>query len=381
MFNIHVILRMNQNTNETMKRVPMSITSTSPISSSSSSSSSSRVHSRDHSPPPDLLWISKQQQQHPLAHTHPLKNTVRANNNGVRYKFDGKQWRALCQSADGCECRNLAFRSSLCQKHFYKSHLLKRPYKKSGSHSAAIRGMPPLALRRPINHPQYHPMNEHTYEEGEDSIEVLENNEFKLTKPGNCNKVSKNESEQEFTYFSIDCDSQFEPYTHELQPIESKSCSQMNRMNSTSNEILVSKESENPSFNISMLKITESIRSGLPPLTRTEEKSLANELIIQLPNDISFSMAEQIARRRACEIVMDNYSHQLFPTNIICEWFYDFLLRNPRLPIHFPAWFSSVKSTIPSTDQIIDIKIWELGLVTRSVIASSSSYSTSSSSP
>jgi len=119
---------------------------------------------------------------------------------------------------------------------------------------------------------------------------------------------------------------------------------------------------------------------GLPPLTRTEEKSLANELIIQLPADASFSLAEQIARRRACEIVMDNYSHRLLPTNVASEWFYDFLLRNPRLPIHFQSWFSSVKPTIPSSDQIIDIKIWQLGLVTRSIIPSSS-ISTSSSSP
>lgn len=124
-----------------------------------------------------------------------------------------------------------------------------------------------------------------------------------------------------------------------------------------------------------MPKISESLRLGIPPLTRTEEKSLANELISQLPRDISFTIGEQIARRRVCEIVYDNYSNRILPCNISSEWFYDFLLHNPRIPIHFQSWFSSIKSTLPLSDQPIDIKIWELGLVTRSVLLSSSSSS------
>ncbi|CAF3314173.1 unnamed protein product [Rotaria socialis] len=50
------------------------------------------------------------------------------------------------------------------------------------------------------------------------------------------------------------------------------------------------------------------------------------------------------------------------------ERFYDFLFRKSRVPIHFQTWFSSVKSTLPSSDQLIEIKIWELGLVTRSIV-------------
>lgn len=154
----------------------------------------------------------------------------------------------------------------------------------------------------------------------------------------------------------------------------------MKRLDSTNNDSVTSNESENTSLNISIPKVTESIRLGLPPLTRTEEKSLANELIIQLPTDASLSMAEHLARRRACDIVMDNYSQNLPSINITFEWFYDFLLRNPRVPIHFQSWFSSIKPTMPSTDLLIDIKIWELGLITRSIIPSSS-ISSSSSSP
>jgi hypothetical protein len=91
-------------------------------------------------------------------------------------------------------------------------------------------------------------------------------------------------------------------------------------------------------------------------------------------------MAEQLARRRACDIVIDNYSQQFSSINIASEWFYDFLLRNPRVPIHFQTWFSSIKSTMPSSDLLMDIKLWELGLITRSIIPSSS-FSSSSSSP
>ena len=134
-------------------------------------------------------------------------------------------------------------------------------------------------------------------------------------------------------------------------------------------------------MSITTPKISESIHLDVPSLTRTEEKSLANELIHQLPMDTTFSIGEQIARRRACEIVYDNYSHRILPGNISSEWFYDFLLRNPRVPIHFQSWFSSIKSILPSSDQLIDIKIWQLGLVTRSVLLSSSISISSSSSP
>lgn len=131
-----------------------------------------------------------------------------------------------------------------------------------------------------------------------------------------------------------------------------------------------------------MRPITDSIRIGIPPLTRTEEKSLANEMIMQLPSDVTSSMAEQWTHHRACEIVFDNYSQRLLSNQISPEWFYDFLLRNPRVPMHFHVWFSSFPSHLPTTDQLLEIKKWELGLISRSI--STSSFPTtppSSSSP
>lgn len=165
-----------------MKRIPMPIQPPPPPPPPPSSSSSSSIHPGSNSPMPDLLWISKQQQQHPSTHAHPLKNTIRVNSNGIRYKFDGKQWRPLCESPDGYECRNLAFRSSLCQKHFYKLHLFKRPYTKNGS-------VPPLSSKRPVSNSyeySHHHSNEHDDIENEqemyeddDSIQVLENSDVR----------------------------------------------------------------------------------------------------------------------------------------------------------------------------------------------------------
>jgi hypothetical protein len=180
---------MNQPSTEAMKRIPLPVA---PISPS--------IHPENDSSMPDLLWISKQQQQHPSTHAHPLKNTIRVSSNGIRHKFDGKHWRPLCESPDGYECRNLAFRSSLCQKHFYKAHLFKRSYDKNGSLPSSSPGMSTNLIKRPLSHSfehqqqhhhhhhhHHHPQNGHynvennhadMYEE-DDSIQVLDNNDVR----------------------------------------------------------------------------------------------------------------------------------------------------------------------------------------------------------
>lgn len=149
------------------------------------------------------------------------------------------------------------------------------------------------------------------------------------------------------------------------------------RSESANSECNISNESKSSNAASQIPKLAESIHLGTPTLTRTEEKSLANELIAQLPTDTSFAVGEQTARQRVCEIIFDNYAQKIPMDNISPDWFYDFLLRNPRVPINFQSWFSSVQSTLPRSDQLIDIKMWELGLITRSFL-SSSSVSTSS---
>ncbi|CAF1303687.1 unnamed protein product [Adineta steineri] len=376
---------MHQVPNETMKRFSIS-SSTMPVRPSTKNRV---VH--------DLLWISKQQQQHPSINAHPLKNTIRINSRGVRFKFDGKQWRPLCQSSDGYECRNLAFRSSLCQKHFYKVHLIKRPYAQKSSTPSQFSDIPPISLKRPLpsEYEKHHHFEhqkskedndelEENYENDDNSIEVIENHDAIVS------KQETSHSRSEYSFFTIDCDPQtvtdvsiINQVKSELSttPYISRTEVLTKYSDSINTESSISNESESSNLNISIPKIIETIRSDIPPLTRTEEKSLANELISQLPADAPLLVGEQMIRRRVCEIVFDNYSQKLTLGNISSEWFYDFLLRNPRIPIHFQTWFSSVKSTLPLSDQLIDIKLWELGLITRSVISSSSISTSSSSSP
>ncbi|CAF3828803.1 unnamed protein product [Adineta steineri] len=376
---------MHQVPNETMKRFSIS-SSTMPVRPSTKNRV---VH--------DLLWISKQQQQHPSINAHPLKNTIRINSRGVRFKFDGKQWRPLCQSSDGYECRNLAFRSSLCQKHFYKVHLIKRPYAQKSSTPSQFSDIPPISLKRPLpseyekhHHFEHHKSKEdndeleENYENDDNSIEVIENHDAIVS------KQETSHSRSEYSFFTIDCDPQTVTDVSIINQVKSElsTTPYISRTevltkypDSINTESSISNESESSNLNISVPKIIETIRSDIPPLTRTEEKSLANELISQLPADAPLLVGEQMIRRRVCEIVFDNYSQKLTLGNISSEWFYDFLLRNPRIPIHFQTWFSSVKSTLPLSDQLIDIKLWELGLITRSVISSSSISTSSSSSP
>jgi hypothetical protein len=151
---------MHRVPNETMKHISIPLSSKNPASQ-------------------DLLWISKEQQQHPSIYAHPLKNTIRVNSRGIRCKFDGKQWRTLCQSQDGYECRNIVFRSSLCQKHFYKIHLFKRPYT-----STKFPAIPPISLKRSLvsEHQEKHETNDELEDiyGDDDSIEVIENNDVNI---------------------------------------------------------------------------------------------------------------------------------------------------------------------------------------------------------
>ncbi|CAF1396258.1 unnamed protein product [Adineta ricciae] len=329
----------------------------------------------------DLLWISKQQQQqHPLLHAHPLKNTIRVNSRGIRFKFDGKQWRPLCQSLDECECRNLAFRSSLCQKHFYKAHLCKRPYTHKIFPSFKAQQIAPASHERLLpneydrssqqEEKQVRVLSKEVYHEDENSIEVIEDHDGLVSKPELAH------SQSQYTYLSTDDDPQTAVYTSVKS--ESVSMSYNGRMEDTApssessnTEFNMSNESKSPDAASQIPKLPKSIHLDTPTLTRTEEKSLANEMIARLPADVSLAVGEQTARQRVCEIIFDNYAQKIPLENISPDWFYDFLLRNPRVPINFQSWFFSVQSALPHSDQLIDIKTWELGLITRSFLSSS----------
>lgn len=134
---------------------------------------------KDSSTTQDLLWISKHQQQHPSTYAHPLKNTIRLDSRGIRYKFDGKQWRPLCESPDGHECRNVVFRSSLCQKHFYKMTVYKRPYHKHGTKSSP--GPYKWSESNRIEPRERKATTDSSYDQIDDSIEVIDHDDVSYT--------------------------------------------------------------------------------------------------------------------------------------------------------------------------------------------------------
>ena len=47
------------------------------------------------------------------------------------------------------------------------------------------------------------------------------------------------------------------------------------------------------------------------------------------------------------------------------EYFYDFLLRHPRIAMHFSHWFMKCKPMPPTTGDPIDMKVWTLGMMVR----------------
>ena len=47
------------------------------------------------------------------------------------------------------------------------------------------------------------------------------------------------------------------------------------------------------------------------------------------------------------------------------EYFYDYLLRYPRVALHYSNWFSTCKPSPPSTGSPIDMKMWSLAMIVR----------------
>jgi hypothetical protein len=52
------------------------------------------------------------------------------------------------------------------------------------------------------------------------------------------------------------------------------------------------------------------------------------------------------------------------------EYFYDFLLRHPRVAIHYKSWFLQCKPMLPVTGCAIDTKVWTLSMMVRGTMTS-----------
>lgn len=51
------------------------------------------------------------------------------------------------------------------------------------------------------------------------------------------------------------------------------------------------------------------------------------------------------------------------------EYFYDFLLRHPRVPLRYQNWFLRCKAIPPTTGCPIDTKMWTLSMIVRGATA------------
>jgi hypothetical protein len=54
------------------------------------------------------------------------------------------------------------------------------------------------------------------------------------------------------------------------------------------------------------------------------------------------------------------------------EYFYDFLLNHPSIPVHYSNWFLRCKPIPPSTGCQIDTKMWTLHMMVRGATTSDS---------
>ena len=128
------------------------------------------------------------------------------------------------------------------------------------------------------------------------------------------------------------------------------------------------------------LNITEAIAKNTPPLTDFEEEYIASRLIDTLPRHAPMIDAQLYLHNEAIHVVKKNYRLKvghislndptLFPCRsqmdaIAPEYFYDFLFRHPRVPIHFKHWFLRCKLQPPNTGCPIDTKVWSLAMIVR----------------
>jgi hypothetical protein len=51
------------------------------------------------------------------------------------------------------------------------------------------------------------------------------------------------------------------------------------------------------------------------------------------------------------------------------EYFFDFLLRHPRVALHYSNWFIRCKPVPPTTGCPIDTKVWTLSMIVRGAMA------------
>lgn len=115
--------------------------------------------------------------------------------------------------------------------------------------------------------------------------------------------------------------------------------------------------------NFHPLNIVDSVDKKVPPLTEFEEEYLSTSLIQNLSMTCSMVDAQLYLHKEAIRLVQKNYRMKM--ESISSEYFFDFLLRHPHVPLHFQHWFNRCKPIIPTTGCPIDMKIWTISMMIR----------------
>lgn len=286
----------------------------------------------------------------PLLTAPPPKNSIRFienDQNNFREKYDGCRWRPVCTWHKDVLCTNLAYTRQLCHKH----NAIRRNKEESK------RKKKPLIchLSLPIINQHTHNKVQNNNNDDDDDIEILEDY---CTKPTNRHSMNSNVKRemQDFKMFSVEYVSDNEVMNNvKAEPMASSSY----RSTSDNNEIeyLSSKTRSNG------LNITELMAKNIPPLTEFEEEFLATRLMERFPTSCLMLDAQLFLHNEAMAVVKRNY--RLKMDTVAPEYFYDFLLRHPRVALHYSHWFSRCKAIPPSTGCPIDTKVWTLSMIVR----------------
>ena len=121
-------------------------------------------------------------------------------------------------------------------------------------------------------------------------------------------------------------------------------------------------------------KMIQFFISGFPSLTVYEEIRLVNDLLNHpLDSALTMTEAELFSEKYVTSIAQTNYCHQM--PFVRKEFFFDFLLKYPHIILKHRQWFENFQpSLMPSSDDRIQLKKWQLGTLLNAHIALEQSF-------
>ncbi|CAF0802863.1 unnamed protein product [Adineta ricciae] len=310
-------------------------------------------------PRSDNVRMTTSETRPPLT-SPPAKNTIRFienDQNNRREKYDGYRWRLVC-TWNIYDCTNLAGTRQLCGKHNAMQRHKEVPKKKRPPLLTTISLPVGNHLGNLYNQKNMLHQKENPAYSDDDDIQIIE--EF-CKKPAirhSTNTHVKLET-ADFNVFSVDHVDEADTRLN-VKP-EPTTSSAHRPSSSTDIEYLSSTTRSNG------LNISELIAKKIPPLTDFEEEYIASRLMEKFATTCPMLDAQLFLQDEAVNVVKKNY--RLKMDAVAPEYFYDFLLRHPRVALHFNNWFLTCKAVPPTTGCPVDTKVWTLSMIVRGALA------------